>query len=52
MNKEDPEITREIFRRTRENSEDNIQAKDPFSLQISSKDTRLQILQDPMNSVL
>jgi hypothetical protein len=30
MNKEDLETTREIFRRTQENSEDNIQAKDPF----------------------
>jgi hypothetical protein len=30
MNKEDPKTTREIFRRTRENSEDNIQAKHPF----------------------
>jgi hypothetical protein len=29
MNKEDLETTQEIFRRTRENLEDNIQAKDP-----------------------
>jgi hypothetical protein len=32
MNKEDSEITQEIFRRTQKNSEDNIQAKDPFPL--------------------
>jgi hypothetical protein len=30
INKEDPETTREIFRRTQKNSKDNIQAKDPF----------------------
>jgi hypothetical protein len=30
MNKEDLEITWEIFRRIQENSKDNIQAKDPF----------------------
>jgi hypothetical protein len=37
MNKEDLETTREIFRRTQENSEDNIQAKDPFNYKYLKK---------------